>query len=170
MWNPCNTFRLLPTDSHVPLFSRHWLHPSTSQPDAQRLHLSGPALQIQIEIPDDLAALLANESKPIPQPQTGTALIDTGASFTAVDERFLRQLGLVPVGSQPVSTPSGQSVHLLYPCKITFPGTPIPPLPFNAIIGCSLTGFGHVALIGRDLLRHFLLVYNGVEGNWTLAF
>lgn len=154
----------------MPLFSRHWLHASTNQPDPQQLHVSGPALQIQIEVPDELAALFSKQGNVIPQPQTGTALIDTGASFTAVDERVLRQLALVPVGSQPVSTPSGQSVRALYPCKITFPGTPIPSLPFNAIIGCDLTGFGHVALIGRDLLRHFLLVYNGPEGHWTLAF
>lgn len=113
---------------------------------------------------------MEREGKPIPQPQVQTALLDTGASFTAIEESVLRGLGLQPVGLTPVSTPSGQTIHATYACKISSPGTPIPPLMLNAVVGCQLQGFGHIALIGRDILRHFLLVYNGVEGSWTLAF
>ena len=79
-------------------------------------------------------------------------------------------LGLHPVSFSLVSTPQGQATQGVYACKISFPGTPIHSLPFNAIVSCKLEGFGHVALLGRDLLQHFLLVYNGKEGNWTLAF
>ena len=43
-------------------------------------------------------------------------------------------------------------------------------LPFAAVIGSQMGALGYSALIGRDVLRFFQLVYNGVEGIWTLAF
>jgi len=43
-------------------------------------------------------------------------------------------------------------------------------LPFNVVIGSSLAPLGFSVLIGRDVLRFFQIVYNGVEGMWTLAF
>ena len=154
----------------MPLFSRFWVDPTKTKSDPKRLLIQGPALQVQIDVPDDLAAVLVRDGKPVPPPQAGTALIDTGASFTAVEEVSLKALGLVPVGTNPIWTPSGPKDHPIYACKISFPGTPIQPLTFNAVVGCQLQGFGHQALIGRDILQYFLLVYNGVEGTWTLAF
>jgi hypothetical protein len=37
-------------------------------------------------------------------------------------------------------------------------------------VGSTLKPQGIVALIGRDLLRNFLLIYDGVHGSWTLSF
>jgi hypothetical protein len=54
--------------------------------------------------------------------------------------------------------------------KFSFPGTTIPVLEFNTVVGAELQQQGYLAIIGRDLLRHFQLVYNGVDGIWTLAF
>lgn len=156
----------------MPLFSHYWPDHTTGRTDLQQLQIRGPALQVEIAIADDLAAILLKANQPIPPPRLGTALIDTGASVTAVEETDLRALGLQPVGvSSPISTPDGTSrTYSLYACKLSFPGTPIPPLSFNAVAGCNLTAFDHKALIGRDILSAFLLVYNGVEGSWTLAF
>ncbi len=54
---------------------------------------------------------------------------------------------------------------------MAFPGTPIiGTVPFNFVIGGQVGALGYAALIGRDVLTHFQLVYNGVEGFWTLAF
>jgi predicted aspartyl protease len=117
-----------------------------------------------------LAAVLQQSQSPIPPPHVGLALIDTGASITAVDERVLRTLGLSPTGVTQVATPGGEVQQAVYACDIAFPGTPIPTLPFNSVIGSQLEGLGYSALIGRDVLRFFQLVYNGAEGLWTLAF
>lgn len=54
----------------------------------------------------------------------------------------------------------------MYSCDISFPGTPIPTLPFNVVIGSSLAPLGFSVLVGRDVLRFFQIVYNGVEGMW----
>lgn len=97
-------------------------------------------------------------------------MIDTGASTTAVDHQVLTGLGLTPTDVTQVATPSGVVQQPVYACNITFPGTPIPTLPFNLVIGSSLAPLGFSVLIGRDVLRFFQIVYNGVEGMWTLAF
>ena len=131
---------------------------------------AGPVLQVEIGLPARLAAHFNQTGVPIPQPHTGFALLDTGASITGVDAGILTALGVNPVSTTTVLTPSGQQQQSLYPCQISFPGTPIPPLDFNAVTGSQLATQGLAALIGRDLLRHFLMIYNGVDGNWTLSF
>jgi hypothetical protein len=98
------------------------------------------------------------------------ALLDTGASITAVDAAILANLGVAPVGVATVQTPAGPQAQSLYPCQISFPGTPIPALHFNSVTGSQLAAQGIAVLVGRDLLRYFQIVYNGVDGIWTLAF
>lgn len=122
-------------------------------------------------IPSTLAAALQDAGKPIVAPQVGLAVVDTGASVTAVDEEILKALGLTPTNVMAVATPSAASVQQpLYGCEIAFPGTPLPTLPFNEVVGCQLKGLGCIALIGRDVLRYCQLVYNGPEGFWTISF
>lgn len=69
-----------------------------------------------------------------------------------------------------VKTPSGTAQQPTYDCEISFPGTPLPTLPGKGVAGSQLAGMGYSALIGRDLLNFCQLVYNGVEGIWTIAF
>lgn len=154
----------------MPVFSRHWQDPTTGQRDPGRLQLDGPCLHVEIGLPRALSAALQAAGQALPTPQVGVGLIDTGASATAVDEGLLLALGLAPTGATPIATPSGATQQALYACEIAFPGTPIPALDLSVVIGSVLAPQGIVALIGRDLLRHFLLVYNGPEGEWTLAF
>ena len=154
----------------MPIFSRFWRHEETGIADPDTLMSRGPSLSVEISVHEEFAAILEQEGTSIPQPQTGLALIDTGASITAIDQTVVDALGLIPLGIITVSTPSGQEDQLLYPCRIEFPGTPIGSLNFNRVTGSKLSEFGIATLIGRDLLRHFLLVYNGFEGYWTLAY
>lgn len=154
----------------MPVFSRYWINQRTGTPDAEQLREQGPALQVEIGIPTTLASFLQAAGLPIPTPQQGLALIDTGASITGVDQQVLGALGLAPTGVTQVATPGGVVSQPLYACNISFPGTLIGTLKFNVVIGSSLAALGFSALIGRDVLRHFQMVYNGVEGMWTLAF
>lgn len=155
----------------MPIFSRHWIDPQTNAPDPNRLRVSGPALQVEVSIPTPLAAALQQANQPIPQPAVGLALIDTGASITGVDITVLQGLGLSPTGTVFIATPSSTSVQQpTFACVLSFPGTPLPPIPFNVVVGSQLLGLGVAALIGRDILQYCQLVYNGPEGFWTIAF
>jgi hypothetical protein len=156
----------------VPIFSRFWLTASSPPAaDPEQLRVRGAALQVEITVPSMLANVLQRTQKtPLPAPQVGMALIDTGASITAVEETILQGLGLTATSAIQVAVPGGRASRPLYACDITLPGTPIPTLLFNSVVGTELATLGFSALIGRDVLRHFQLVYNGAEGFWTLAF
>ena len=97
-------------------------------------------------------------------------MIDTGASVTAVEESVLLALGLLATDIVETTVPGGQSLQPLYACDVSFPGTPIPTIPVNPVVGIRLAGLRYFALIGRDLLQQCQLTYNGAEGFWTLAF
>ena len=77
----------------MPIYNRFWIDPQTRQHNPRLLTENGPALEVEISVPDDYAAALINASIPVPQPQTGSALIDAGARFTAVDIKLLERLG-----------------------------------------------------------------------------
>jgi len=156
----------------VPIFNRYWPHQQSSIPDADAIQLQqkGPSLQIEISLTAILATHYQQSGQPIPSPITGYALIDTGASVTSVDSEILASLGIKAVGSMQISTPSGSFNQGIYSCQFSFPGTPIPVLPFVNVVGSILKTQGIIALIGRDLLRGFLLIYDGVHGSWTLSF
>ena len=154
----------------MPIFSRHWLG-QDGRPDIERLRYQGPALAVEITARADFAAAEPAEIGASPRRHIGLALIDTGASFTSVDEAPLHALGLRPKAFTDVATPSSVRVERpVYACVLSFPGTPLPPIPFNEVVASNLAGFGVAALIGRDVLADCQLVYNGLEGFWTLAF
>lgn len=153
----------------MPVFSRRFLD-KNKDPEVGHLQRVGPRLQVEISIPAVLAAHLVQAGKPIPPPIPGFALVDTGASSTAVDEAILQQLGLNPIGQAQVSTPHGVQARSLYPAKLIFPGTPMPELTFQAVIGAILQNQGYLALIGRDILSQMILIYNGPAAHISFAF
>lgn len=150
------------------VFTRHWVNQQTQQCDPNILRERGAALDIVISVPDEVAALLTADQKPLPAPEKGTALIDTGAGFTAIDAEILKKLGLTPISAIPVIGPTGTEDQGVFQIKIEFPGTGIPSFE-QLVIGSKLAGFNHAALVGRDILQHFLMVYHGVDGTWSLA-
>jgi hypothetical protein len=113
----------------------------------------------------------------MPSPKPGLALIDTGASSTCVDETMVTDLGVQPVDVVKISTPSGTDQRSVYPASLAFPGTNLPSIDFPRLIGVDLssqaiagTNDPMVALFGRDLLRMFVLVYNGPAGMYSLSY
>ncbi len=100
---------------------------------------------------------------------TGEALIDTSSDVTAFDLKAARQAGLVESGTGRLSTVlgphDGQVPLLLGEVAITGFGA------FTVLRGRGfhLSHLDYVAVIGRDILRHGILVYNGKEGWATLS-
>jgi predicted aspartyl protease len=139
---------------------------------SQVLRLLGPVLTVVISpTSQHLQWLQANE-KPIPDPISGLALIDTGAAITAVDEQACNTLGLHATGVVPIAHAGGSSSHPCYPVHISFPGTPLPSLqnPRVASVKLSVGKQPIILLLGRDLLSKMRVVYNGPAGRIELAF
>jgi hypothetical protein len=123
-----------------------------------------------------MAALQAANS-PVPAPVPIRALVDTGASCSCVDPSVLTSLGLTPTGSARINTPSNGSEPVDLPqydvALIIPPATPgQSPLifPIIPVVASQLRAQGIEALIGRDILSHCILVYNGTVNFFSLAF
>jgi hypothetical protein len=147
------------------------------QPFAPALIEIGPILQVLVEVPSPVAAKLQSMNSPIPAPAAGMALIDTGATRSAVDDSVIQALGVQPIGVVKVGTAAGFQEQYLYSAKFSFPGTNLPTLEFAQLTGVHLSG--HVvphlnrpliALIGRDILSRFVMIYHGPTASITLAF
>lgn len=131
---------------------------------------AGPTIPVTVGPAEQLIEALTKLNLPIPTPVSGLALIDTGASICMVDEAALQSLSLKPTGYQPLSTPSGLSTQPTYFASLSFPGTPIPNITFTDFAAGPLAQQGIIAIIGRNVLAYFVMVYNGVGGQITLTF
>ena len=141
----------------------------SAKPAQAGLLQTGPRIPVEIQVPAALVQHLTKQGKPVPPPVSGYCLIDTGASSTSVDAGAVASLGLAPINLVQVHTPSGATPHLVYPAQFEFPGTQLPRANFNAVIACPLKSQGIIALFGRDVLAHYVLIYNGPMGTFTLA-
>jgi len=139
----------------------------TSQvPDLRR---TGPVCQVRIGVSGPTADLLKQQSKPIPTPVEIMALIDTGASGTAVKPEVIQQLQLTPRGVAQIATPSS-SAHPcnVYDVSLTFPHGVIAPL--ITVMEVPLEGQRIQGLIGRDVLSSGILIYTGYTNTFSLSF
>lgn len=153
----------------MPTHNQFFIDPATNQPSPNSLQSVGPVLQVEIAVHPTLAQHLQNLGQPIPTPVVGPGLIDTGATFSAVDQTVIQQLGIPPIGTVQLGTAGGPVTQTQHPASFGFPGTGLPTISFNFVTGVDLTGQNIVALIGRDVLRHFVMVYNGSLGQVILS-
>jgi hypothetical protein len=140
------------------------------------LHLeaSGPIIPVTIAVPKAMQEYLSSTGKDTPSAIRGMALIDTGAFATAVDVAVFERLGISPIDKINTSTPHGDGRSDVYPASITFPALQLTDLQMERVIGCKLQWPGEkdsdvLMLLGRDLLKNFLMVYNGVHSDVTLS-
>jgi predicted aspartyl protease len=128
---------------------------------------SGPAIPIQLTIAQNMAKALAEQGKSVPTKQ-GMALIDTGASRSAIDEDVAKELGL-PIVNVGKMTSASHEQHPcnLYPVQFSIP----PAITFQSpqTMGAKIAPQGYIAIIGRDFLAKCVFIYNGGAGTVTLC-
>jgi predicted aspartyl protease len=129
----------------------------------------GPVVQASIAVADQVAKSIVAEGGTLPDPQTGWALIDTGASSTCVDDEVAQALGLPAVDVVRIASAShSASEQNVYPIRLEIAGLPV-SLNAPRAIGAPLKAQGLVALIGRDVLAACTLFYNGPNGQLTIS-
>ena len=127
------------------------------------IKIHGPLLPVNISLP---TAVLEQHLTHTKQPQTIScdALVDTGASVSAISSKIAEQLGLVVTGFKNIASVHSSEVCPVYFGRITFPwgsGMEIP------LISCELQGLE--CLIGRDVLRYWHMTYDGFNGEITIC-
>ena len=135
-----------------------------------RIQLSehfGAIVQVEIQLPLSLRlerqALGTTHAK-----VAGDGLIDTGADVSAFDLSAASRAGLERGRTERVMTVLGSDAGAprLFG-EITISGFGSYPVMRGR--GFDLSHLGLVAIIGRDILRHGILVFNGKEGWATLS-
>lgn len=157
----------------MPIHNRHYVDSTSHQHIPSALVAVGAILEVQIQIPKALSALLEAQNQVVPQPVTGFALIDTGATRTCADESSLSGLGINPIGMVSMGTAGGPTQCPLFPARLWFPSLNL-GADFDSIVGVNLQGQAIQGqqlkvLIGRDILSRGLLIYSGNGGFFTLA-
>lgn len=138
-------------------------------PSTMALRLRGPCVQVTVSIAQSFAAQLQQQGLPVPQPVSGFALIDTGASTTCIDAGTAERMGLPVIDVVPMSSAAHAATEQnVYPAQIEVAGIPM-SIDASHAIGVVLAPQGFVALIGRDVLQHCTLFYNGLTGEITLS-
>lgn len=126
-------------------------------------------MQVSVSVGEQLAEPILQAGGTLPAPVSGLALIDTGATSTCVDQAAAERLGLPAIDVVNVASASQASTQQnVYPIRLEVVGLPI---AINAprAIGAPLEAQGILVLLGRDVLQHCVLVYNGTVGSFSLA-
>lgn len=137
---------------------------------------AGAVVEILLGVPQARREMLLKHGLPVPPRLSLRALIDTGASITATSARHPSQLGLGPIGELSIYTPSTPhhsphrcecfAVSLSLACaeaEMHFPAFEVAACEFGHADGVEM-------VLGRDFLRHCLLVYAGTSDSFSLAF
>jgi len=132
------------------------------------LQHTGPILEISIAIPRDLFNVLKQNNQPISKPIKAIALIDTGATSSVVNPDIIKNLNISPTGRTRINTPSDTDVECnQYKLAFVFPNGVI--MESSDVIEAPLQGQPIQCLLGRDILRHGVLIYNGYVQQITFS-
>ena len=124
------------------------------------LTLHGPTVQVQIK-------WIANGEGQVSE--LYPALVDTGAGECCIDSALALELALPIVDRQWIAGATGREIVNIHEAELH-----VPALGFvmtGRFAGVHLTAGGqqHHALIGRTLLLHHVLVYDGQQGSAILT-
>ena len=137
----------------------------------------GAYFPVEVHAPPQIADVLTKQGATVPTPVSGVGLIDTGATFTCIEETILSSnLQLNPIGVVNVGTADGQRQRNVYRGRVVFP-TKGWTMDLGRVVGVDLSGqFVRelqpkpiIALIGRNFLERCVFIYNGLMGSWTLS-
>ena len=128
----------------------------------------GPVVEVRLAVGRALEAVLQKQGQEVPTALTVRGMIDTGATETVIAQDIPGQLGLKPVGIATITTASSTNVKCYeYLLRIILPNG----VTGEAVaIALPLRGRHIYCLLGRDMLRHAVLIYNGYMETFTLSF
>jgi len=123
----------------------------------------GPYLEVTIIPPKIIGEELEKEGKEIPNAKV-KALIDAGASISVILPEIAEKVGLVHTGYQKITSVQDERLQPVYFGTIAFSWGGAKETP---LVACPLKHFG--CLIGRDVLTHWYLTYDGANGTIVIC-
>ncbi len=137
-------------------------------PAAEILHQMGPLVQVVLMPLDTGNQAFVGRSKKI-APVNGYALIDTGAQSTCIDQNAAERAGLAIVDTGKIASATHSEHEVpIFAGKLDFVAFS-GGVSAHRAYGANLSSQNLVALIGRDVLQKCVLIYNGLDGSFSLA-
>jgi predicted aspartyl protease len=123
----------------------------------------GPCIKVVIMNSSDVIGEWRALGLDCPEPRAVTALIDTGASVTVISKVFANHCKLFQTGEGRLfTTLAGRAVCGEHAGAISFPGTDLGPVDSHPIVSANFVGErNYSCLIGRDILRNWLITFDG---------
>lgn len=135
---------------------------------------NGPIIDIIIGVSGPRKRALTAQGAQVPPPVQIRALVDTGASCTCIDPQILSGLNLSRTGvTQMHSTTTGATPvpHNLFDVSLVLLNPKINyTMHVVSVAEVIVPVPGTQALIGRDVLKNCLLIYDGQHKTFTLSF
>jgi len=126
------------------------------------LAFAGPTIIVLVgvaSLPDDAGKIKAPEKRV-------SALIDTGAYSSCIDEKLAKSLKLPVIDRQTVGGVGGRKMHNVYLAHVLVPE--IHRQSTGRFIGVKL-GSTQPVILGRDFLLGVVFVYDGGSGQITIC-
>lgn len=141
----------------------------------QQISPQGPVVDAAVMVGTARQQALQEAGQTVPLPQVIRALIDTGASMSGVDPTVLTALGLAQTGEADIHTPSTKGTAFTTPTyDVPILAGRVGDLHFVSetvqVVATELAAQGFQALIGTDILKSCILLYNGADGHFTVAY
>jgi hypothetical protein len=138
------------------------------------LQAEGPLIEVLVGVTPSQAHTLRSAGQAVPAPLRLRGVLDTAASQTCIDLQCVSALALVPAGQASMLTPAPTSAlqtYDLYDVDLTLLH---PRLNWAraslAVVAADLLPQGFEVLVGRDVLKDCLLIYDGPADTFTLGF
>lgn len=128
----------------------------------------GPRLAVVAGLPPSVVRIRDAKRRPVPDPRPLVALIDTGCTRTAIDQGIARSLELPETGVTRIGSATGPAQARLHAVQLVFPTLDGVSVVLPQAAACDLGSQGLGVLIGCDLLRQFVMIYDGLVGRVTL--
>ena len=130
------------------------------------LREEGPTIDVIIYPPTQIINL-TDKNEIIPN-KICTGLIDTGASNSCIDIKIAAELNLISRDFIPILTPSGMSNHFTYDVGVMMLSQLGYKIFFIEVTGADLERQPFDVLIGRDILEHLTLIFNGWDNSFQV--
>jgi predicted aspartyl protease len=134
------------------------LHPTRNE-----LQQEGPCIFISISAPQ----LEVEEGRKVgleyPPPFRVRALIDTGASITVVNPQVVQTCKLRQTGYAEIVAAGSSGRYTEHAAAIQFPDNGLEGFELIRLVACPIVRQPVSCLIGRDILRRWVLTYNGPD-------
>ena len=123
----------------------------------------GPCIKVVVMNSSDVIGGWRALGLECPEPRAVTALIDTGASLTVISKVFANYCKLFQTGEGGlVTTLAGGTLCGEHAGAISFPGTTLRPVDSHPIVSANFEREkNYSCLIGRDILRNWLITFDG---------